>query len=433
MTSSLSDIVFGGDEHVSMYSCCSANGDVLRAAIMRAKQTGSTLLVEATSNQVNQYGGYTGYTPAQFKEYVLGIADELNFPREQLFLGGDHLGPLVWCSMPEAEAMAEAEAIVRAYVASGYEKIHLDTSMRVGSDDPSVPFPVAVCARRGAELCAACEDEFAKYKETHPGANAPIYVIGSEVPVPGGEVGNDPSSSVTTSADYDATIEAYRREFEEHGLQDAFGRISALVVEMGVEFSEYRISEYDHEAFAPLAQHAADNLIRFEAHSTDYQTSGRLRQMAEDGAVFLKVGPALTFAARSALFRLEMIERELVPSQNWSHYRERLDAAMLANPAKWDNYYHGTDDERAFARAFSFSDRCRYYFDVPDVRAAHDTLLANLNDVELPECLLIELFYTQYRKVRAGKLAPHANDLLYDVIGEVIDDYLFATGILESL
>ena len=57
-------------------------------------------LIEATSNQVNQDGGYTGMTPADYRDFVGAIADRVGFPRERLALGGDHLGPNAWTALP---------------------------------------------------------------------------------------------------------------------------------------------------------------------------------------------------------------------------------------------------------------------------------------------------------------------------------------------
>jgi D-tagatose-1,6-bisphosphate aldolase subunit GatZ/KbaZ len=42
---------------------------------------------------VDQFGGYTGMTPADFRGFVCQLADSLDFPQSQLILGGDHLGP----------------------------------------------------------------------------------------------------------------------------------------------------------------------------------------------------------------------------------------------------------------------------------------------------------------------------------------------------
>lgn len=425
----LYDYLLDGSRNTrSLYSCCSANEDVLRAAMLRAKQTNSPLLVESTANQVNQSGGYTGMTPVLFRKYVENLASESGVDTDQIFLGGDHLGPLPWANTEQDQAMENAENLVRDYVSAGFEKIHLDTSMRLASDDLSEPLSISTCARRGAQLCAACERE---YERDFKRKSNLVYVIGSEVPIPGGTSESNLSSSVTSVESFNMTVEEYRKEFHRIGLDEAFSRIVAIVVEMGGEFSEYAINDYDRTAFAPLAKCSRSKRIRFEAHSTDYQTRGRLRQMVEDGALFLKVGPALTFEARSSLFKLELIERELVEEGKRSHFRKVLDQAMKENPSNWEKYYGGTETQKSFARAFSFSDRCRYYLNNPLVQASRDALFSNLANNPLPDCLLASLFPAQYRKIRDGVLDSSAPSVLYDSIGEVIDDYLFATGFIR--
>jgi tagatose-1,6-bisphosphate aldolase non-catalytic subunit AgaZ/GatZ len=77
-------------------SICSANPYVIEASFQHALRVDSLVLIESTCNQVNQFGGYTGLTPDQFVTYVGIIAEKLNFPRQRLLLGGDHLGPYPW-------------------------------------------------------------------------------------------------------------------------------------------------------------------------------------------------------------------------------------------------------------------------------------------------------------------------------------------------
>lgn len=93
---------------MGIYSCCSANEYVLRAALKKAREHRTYVLIESTANQVDQFGGYIGMTPEQFYAYVLGLARELDVPSSQVILGGDHLGPLTFAEKPEAEAMALA-------------------------------------------------------------------------------------------------------------------------------------------------------------------------------------------------------------------------------------------------------------------------------------------------------------------------------------
>ena len=420
-----------------IYSCCSANEDVIRAALIRARKTGTPALIESTSNQVNQLGGYTGMTPFDFADFVRRLAEENAVPWEQVIVGGDHLGPLPWVDCEEEEALVNAEELVRECVLAGYKKIHLDTSMRVASDDPTKPFMTKTCAERGARLCRAAEDAYAQYKESHPEAPELVYVIGSEVPVPGGDF-NAGEMGVTTADDAYNTIRIYREEFGRLGLEEAFGRVVAIVVEMGVEFHEFRIDEYDRTRAADLVAAMRKEPLCIEGHSSDYQTTTNLTAMCEDGVAILKVGPALTFALREALFALEQIEREIYAEtpEVWSDYREVLERTMLENPKSWAPYYQGTPNEQRIARAYIFYDRCRYYFAQPAVVAARDALVENLSGNKIPHCMLSQYLPNQYYRVRIGALKNEAADIIWDHIGDAIDGYLRATdycGVGEPL
>jgi len=121
-----------------------------------AKTFRVSLLIEATCNQVNQFGGYTGMTPADFVHFVRRIAEEKNYPFENIILGGDHLGPPVWQDEPAEVAMGKAKALVRDCVEAGFVKIHLDCSMRL-ADDPEGALDVEVSAERTARLARVAE------------------------------------------------------------------------------------------------------------------------------------------------------------------------------------------------------------------------------------------------------------------------------------
>ncbi|MCB0284713.1 MAG: class II D-tagatose-bisphosphate aldolase, non-catalytic subunit, partial [Calditrichaeota bacterium] len=114
--------------NIGIYSVCSANPFVIDAAVSFAKKENSYLIIESTSNQVDQYGGYTGMKPKDFQSFVFNSADKLNLPLQKLILGGDHLGPNVWQNEPSSVAMEKAAVQIEAYVKAGYTKIHLDTS-----------------------------------------------------------------------------------------------------------------------------------------------------------------------------------------------------------------------------------------------------------------------------------------------------------------
>jgi D-tagatose-1,6-bisphosphate aldolase subunit GatZ/KbaZ len=215
------------DGRRGIYSVCSAHRQVIEASVLQAKSDESPLLIEATCNQVNQEGGYTGMTPNDFRDYVLAIAGEFDFPAARLILGGDHLGPNPWRSRPAAEAMAAARTMVEGYVRAGFTKIHLDASMACGDDDTALPDEVV--ATRTAELCKAAE-------AVADPADPLSYIIGTEVPVPGGAHEELHELTATRVEDLARTVEVHKNLFDTLGLQKAWARVIAVVVQPGVEF-----------------------------------------------------------------------------------------------------------------------------------------------------------------------------------------------------
>ena len=190
-------------EAVGIYSVCSAHPLVLRAALEHAGASGGYALIEATSNQVNQEGGYTGLRPAQFRDRVFGMADEAGLARERVLLGGDHLGPNAWQSLESGQALRRAGVMIAEYVSAGFRKIHLDCSMSC-ADDPPV-LSDTVVASRTAALCALAEDAWRT-----SGGEPPVYVVGTEVPVPGGAPEALHELPVTAPAAARATVAAHR-------------------------------------------------------------------------------------------------------------------------------------------------------------------------------------------------------------------------------
>jgi D-tagatose-1,6-bisphosphate aldolase subunit GatZ/KbaZ len=197
-------------EHIGICSVCSAHPLVIEAALRFDLPTNNKVLIEATSNQVNQFGGYTGMQPADFRDFVYNIARTVGFPAERIILGGDHLGPNCWQDEPAAVAMEKSIDLIKAYVAAGFSKIHLDASMSC-ADDP-VPLDPGVVAERAARLCQAAEETASAEQKRHL-----TYVIGTEVPVPGGEASTIGSVHVTRAQDAAATLETHEAAFRKLG------------------------------------------------------------------------------------------------------------------------------------------------------------------------------------------------------------------------
>ena len=451
-------------------SYCSANKFVLEAALRRAKETGDPVLIEATANQVNQFGGYTGMKPKDFYNLVRQMAADAGLPEEQLILGGDHLGPLTWQHLPEAEAMELAKALVYEYARAGFTKIHLDTSMKL-HHDPEGPLSVHTVARRGAVLYREAMRGYSDLLAENPQAVRPVFVIGSEVPIPGGAQEAEDSLSVTSPEDFRQTVLTYQQVFAGEGITEGLQNVIAVVVQPGVEFGDDQVFLYDHNAAKELCAalsdfpglcfegHSTDyqspdclrQMVRdgiailkvgpklakypqvaFEGHSTDYQSAKCLREMVEDGIIILKVGPALTYGLREALFSLSLMEKELVPEDRQAHFIETLEQAMLQAPENWKKHYHGDEKQLALARKYSFSDRARYYMDQPQVISAIDRLFENLRLAPIPMNMLHQYMPVSYSKVRDGQLSLDPKELALDGVVGFMLDYEFA-DLVKSL
>ena len=404
-------------ESVGVYSVCSAHPTVVEAAIAQAGADGTYVLIEATSNQVDQFGGYTGLRPAEFRDLVFGLADQSGLPRERVVLGGDHLGPNRWQRESASAAMAKAEVLIAAYVEAGYRKIHLDCSMSC-ADDPAV-LDDEVVAGRAARLMRVAEDA-----AQQAGIEGPMYVIGTEVPVPGGAHETLDKLTPTPADRARKTIAAHRTAFEEAGLQHVWPRVMALVVQPGVEFDHLNVIDYERSATTEL-RHVLDTeeQLVFEAHSTDYQRPAQLRELVEDHWAILKVGPALTFAMREALFALALVENELVSRPSRSNLVEVVERRMLSAPEYWQAYYQGDPLAQRTARRYSYSDRLRYYWADDEVDAARQTLLANLDRIGIPLPLISQFLPAQYDRIRAGGLEPVAQSLVIDRIRDALSPY----------
>lgn len=409
-------------ESVGLYSVCCSHPIVLSAAMRVAQQYDTLLLIESTSNQVDQFGGYTGMNPAQFRDYVHTLARECGFPEDRLVLGGDHLGPNAWQAFPAAEAMHHAETLIAAYASAGFHKIHLDCSMRC-ADDPAT-LDDTIVAARSARLAAVAES-VAKAAGNAP----PVYVIGTEVPVPGGESALAEAGAPTLPQAAARTLAIHHRAFLDAKLHDAWRRVIAMVVQPGVDFDHSHVQHYDAAQATALSVFVANQPgLVFEAHSTDYQRESGLHEMVRDHFAILKVGPAATFALREGLLALCRIEDELVAQESASRLMQVLDDVMLAKPEHWHKHYPGSSDEQRLMRRYGLSDRCRYYWNEPEVVTAVERLCANLDATGIALPLLSQYLPEQYLDVLQGQLAIRARDLLEHKVGRVLAQYARACG-----
>lgn len=396
-------------ETVAIPSVCSAHPEVLRASLRLAERLDRPVVIEATSNQVNQNGGYTGMTPAAFIAFVRGLAEETGTDPARITFGGDHLGPQAWRRLPAEQAMAKAHVMVADYVRAGFGKIHLDCSEGCAGEPAQLGDDITVA--RSAELARTCA-------RTGDPATL-LYVVGTEVPPPGGARTDDHGDIPATQPEAArATLDAHVAAFA------GIGEIGGLVVQPGVEFTPMHVHHLPKDRDPGLAQAIAHVPgVCLEAHSTDYQHPDAFPRMARMGFAFQKVGPALTFAWRQAVYALDAA-RQIA---GWGDpiVLPAMERLMVEEPGWWQGHYHGDAAALRLMRHVGLADRIRYYWPQPAAQAAVAALMADLAGRDLPDPLLWQVFPGNVLDLAATIPGPRAVALTQAAVQAALMPYFF--------
>ena len=370
---------------VAIPSVCSAHPDVLVAALLLARECRWPILIEATSNQCNQFGGYTGLSPADFIAFVHALANEHEVELSHTTFGGDHLGPHVWKTEKPDSAMTKAHSLMRVYVEAGFTKIHLDCSEGCAGEPAKVDD--IVNAERASALAGTCE----RYA---PDTSKLCYVIGTEVPTPGGADAAETNETITPTLERNAvhTLEIHKSAFRDAGLDTAWSRVIAVVVQPGIDFSPMHVHHFQPcEPYTLSAALRNFPTICFEAHSTDYQHESVFYELARRHFAILKVGPALTFAYRQAVYALDHLRSWLLSGHDRPQLAETMERLMRQHPSHWQAHYPQNSDRLALH--FGYSDRIRYYWPEETAQIAVGQLMEDLATC-IPATPLLEQYFT---------------------------------------
>lgn len=211
------------------------------------------------------------------------------------------------------------------------------------------------------------------------GGAMPQYIIGTEVPPPGGADHALDAIAPTAPEAALQTVATHRETFGKAHLSDAFQRVIGVVVQPGVEFGNHNVITYRRDK-AQVLIGTLDHKpgLIFEAHSTDYQRELALTELVEDGFAILKVGPELTFVLREALYALDLIASDLLPDYGDRPLHKAIKVLMVDRPENWSRHSYGTMAEQRVLRHYSLSDRIRYYWPAPEAQGAVERLMAAL-------------------------------------------------------
>ena len=342
-------------------SFCTSNLDVLKTAIYFCKKKNFPILIESTSSQVNQNGGYSGKKPKDFYYSVNKIAKQINFPEKKLYVGGDHLGPLPWRNLKANLALRNSVRLINDCLKSNYSKIHIDTSIKCSDDKTLSAYEIYLRTKKILEKI----NKNKKLKKV-------FLVIGTEVPLSGS---NDKSKlKLTSERQIFNDVKKFKKIKVNNGV---FG----LVIEPGMKFMHYQILSPKFKNFKAKKSISKNHNFVYEAHSSDYQSLLSLKKLVKNNFKFLKVGPELTFYMTRGIFFMEDVEKKYF-LKNRSNIKKKIFIEMMKNRKYWSNYYSGKKKSLKKLIFNSRLDRMRYYLNKKNIEKSKKILKKNINKLD---------------------------------------------------
>ena len=321
--------------------------------IIFAKHNNHSILIETTSNQINQYGGYTNLRPKQFLKKINIIAKDLKYKKKIIF-GADHLGPLPWKDFEKNKAIKKGKKLFREVVKAGYKKIHIDTGMKLKNDK-------FLTKQKIFNRCKSIFDTM-----NSKSIKNIFFVFGTEVPTAGGENKYDLKNTNINSIKNDiAYYKKLRKNF-------------SLVIEPGLGFTNQKIHKLKMTSCLQKKKISHKKDFTYEAHSCDYQDLSSLKKLLKNNFKFLKVGPELTFNYMNAILKMERIEKLYLKSK-LSKIKKIFSREMDINKTFWKNYYFGNKKKIEYLKFNSYLDRSRYYWNKKKVISSLKILEKNIN------------------------------------------------------
>lgn len=344
----------------SLPSFCTSNEDVISSILNFCKRFDLPVLIESTSNQVNQYRGYTKLNPSEFKKKVKLLAKRNLYSSKKILFGGDHLGPLPWKKMKRNIALKRGQKLVEAYLNSNFNKLHIDTTIKMIDEKILTKNTIK---DRSKEILNSFQNK--KLKNL-------ILVLGSEVPTAGG-------SFTVKRNDFDyeneiiSEIKLYKKIYKELNLNKDLN----LVVDSGMSFNDKKIFSSNRKKLNFLRKASQLLNVQFEAHSTDYQNINELKELVKSNFKFLKVGPELTYYFTRAIFEMHKIEKKFIKKN--SKIKVVIFNALKNNNKYWIDYYKHRRLNDVINGQF---DRLRYYWNETSVVIAKKKLFKNIDNLD---------------------------------------------------
>ena len=389
-------------ENKALPSFCTANFLVLNTLLIFCKKKKLPALIESTSNQVNQFGGYSKNHPKDFIKKINGFIKSLKINKKSVYFGGDHLGPLPWKNNKSSVALKNSIKLIDLYLKANYQKIHIDTSIQC-KDDKLI----------ADKIIFARTEYILKNLTNKKKLNKIFFVFGTEVPFAGG---NDKKKFKITQNN--KIITDYQNFSKLLNSEKLSLKDFALVIEPGMKFKNNSITKPNFKSFEINRKFSKKNKFYFEAHSTDYQDLETLKKLVKNNFKILKVGPELTYNLIKSLLFMQEIEKIFFKKN--SDFKKIIIKNMLFNNFYWKDFFNmGRKKKLEKDLLNSFYDRARYYLSIDDVMNSIKILEININKIEREE--IIRLLKKKIKKKNIMNLKNFKNNNFQYIISTFLD------------
>ena len=366
---------------VALLAVCPNSEAVTRAALLAGKQANAPVLFAATLNQVDNDGGYTGWTQCDLITFSNEFAtkNDIDTP---ILACLDHGGP--WLKDKHAklglsldETMDEVKKSLEACLDAGYALLHIDPTIdrSISTNDP---IPIDIVVKRTIELILHAEN----YRKLH---NLPKidYEVGTEE-VHGG---------LANLSSFEFFLEQLDEELKKINLSDSWPCF--VVGKVGTDLH----TTY----FEPkMARDLTERTLKFNAmvkgHYSDYVDNPEDYPLSGMGGA--NVGPEFTEEEYFALQELIKLEKKIGKD---SMLTEALEVAVKESN-RWQKWLFpdevGTDllDLKNERRAWIVRTCCRYIWTAPEVVESRKNLYSNLEPYRDADAFVIDRIKTSIMK-----------------------------------
>ena len=389
-----------GQPSRALLAVCPNSMSVIKAALRASKRNNAPIMFAATLNQVDCDRGYTGFTQADFVNYIKKECERINL-QSPVVIAIDHGGP--WLKDKQKiekwsleKAMDGVEKSYEEALKAGYHLIHVDPTV-----DTTLPkgqtISIDVVAERTIKLIRHTED-FRKKNNI-----APIsYEVGTEE-VHGG---------LADEQTFDKFLKLLKDGLKEIGLPNIWPCF--IVGKVGTDLNT---TTFDSKVATMLTKKVKPSGSLIKGHYTDWVTNPEDYPLCGMGAA--NVGPEFTMSEYKALMELEDIEQQLLKKDRIameSNIKDILWNSVIESD-RWKKWLTSDEEVLSFTelsqdrQEWLISTGCRYIWQKPEVVVSRYRLYENLefNGYEPEEIVLsrierdIDKYYQSFNLVNLNK------------------------------